>query len=126
MPMNNRSGLIIGSLITGFIVGCGVVILTADEVYENFRIPAGWTPTILLDEDNAMRELVRAGEIQSPETLVERIENQFNGRVSDIDFDRGFLTDYYEFEFIDEVGREWDLDIEAGSDEIIERRRDWD
>lgn len=126
MPMNSRNGLIAGSLITGIIIGCGGIILLADEVYENFRIPAAWTPTILLDEDNAMRELVRTGEIQSPETLVERIEELFNGRVSDIDFDRGFLTDYYEFEFIDESGREWELDIDAGSGEIIGRRRDWD
>lgn len=120
-----RGGLIAAGLGLGFIGGCVIMVLLADEIYENFRIPAGWTPTILLDEDNAMRELIRSGAILSPNELIETLEAEMDGRVTDIDFDRGFLRDHYEFELIDAEQREWDIEVDAENGDIINRRRDW-
>lgn len=110
----------------GLVAGASLAVWLADDLYTAMRIPAGWTPTILLDEDNAMRELVRTGKIRSPQQLIEQIELAHDGHVHDVDFDRGFLSDTYEFELIDQQRREWEIEVDAVTGKVLNKQREWD
>lgn len=128
--VNNKSALskwlYPAILLAALILGTGLVIAFADDIYEGSRYRADWIPTILLDDDNAMQALSRSGQIISPENIAHTLERKYGGRVTDLDFERGLLRYYYEIEMRDPDGTEWDIEVDARSGELLYKQRDWD
>lgn len=115
-----------GILLAALVLGTGLIIAFADDIYESSRYRANWIPTFLLDDDNAMRVLTRNGKIMAPEHIAGTLEQKYGGRVTDLDFERGLLRYYYEIELRDMAGAEWDIEIDARSGELLYKQRDWD
>jgi uncharacterized membrane protein YkoI len=62
----------------------------------------------------------------SPQDVIEKLEKEFGGKVTDFELDRGLLGDIYEVEVIDRDGREWDVDVDARTGEILRKHEDRD
>lgn len=115
-----------GAILLIFVTGSALIIVFADDIYEGSRYRASWIPAIVLDDDSAMRALSRSGKIISPEHIITTVERQYNGQVTDLDFDRGLLHYYYEIELSDNDKAEWDIEVDARSGEVLYKQRDWD
>jgi uncharacterized membrane protein YkoI len=66
-----------------------------------------------------------AKEMQSPQGIIEKLEKE-GGRVTDFELDRDFGRDIYEIELVDKDGREWDIEVDAHTGEVLNRREDRD
>lgn len=62
----------------------------------------------------------------SMDEIVQRMEDKYNGTVTEIEFDREWNRDVYEIEIKTADGYEWDIEVDANSGEIIKEKRELD
>jgi uncharacterized membrane protein YkoI len=58
--------------------------------------------------------------------LIEKLEKDFDGRVTDVELEREFTGDVYEVELVDSKHQEWDIEVDAHTGEIVRKHVDMD
>lgn len=71
-----------------------------------------------------VRQLMEAGDIMPLETLLQDIRQDYPGRIIEIELDEEDDRYVYELEIVDEGGVVWELHLDAGTGELLERQRE--
>jgi uncharacterized membrane protein YkoI len=86
-------------------------------------------PPVFADDDDLpkMRAIAEAMKLISLEEATAKALAAKPGTVIDVDLDRRFMSDDYDYEFelIDAAGKEWDVHINARDGSVRSMRRDW-
>lgn len=88
---------------------------------------AGTSDGVLLLADldvREVRELKDSGQIMSLEEVLRVVRKQYPGRVIEVELEKDDGGYIYDLEVVDEQGVVWDIEIDAGNGELIERERD--
>lgn len=67
-----------------------------------------------------------AGELKPAQDVIEQLEREYRGKVIEFELDRELTGDYYEVELVDQENREWDIEVDARTGEVKQRREDRD
>lgn len=67
--------------------------------------------------------LIFEGHIPMQE-IISRVEQEYNGRVVEIELERESYHDEYEIKLLDAQGVKWKIEIDAHSGELLKRKRD--
>lgn len=67
--------------------------------------------------------LIFQGHIPMQE-IISRVEQEYNGRVIEIELERESYHDEYEIKLLDAQGVKWKIEIDAHSGELLKRKRD--
>lgn len=115
--MNNSSKymLIAGGIALGLAGGVTIGVSEADDIKGMANMPKEF----LLK--------VAGTDTQQPITPMQEVITRFEqdgSRVTEIKLDREYMRDIYELELIDTSGREWEIDVDARTGEIIKKKRD--
>ena len=76
-----------------------------------------------LDQDDA-RRLYRSGTILPLERILEVVQGYQPGRVIEVDLDEDSRRYVYELEILSPDGRVWELEVDAATGELLERKRE--
>lgn len=71
-----------------------------------------------------IRRLKESGRIRSLESVLEEIRRDYPGRIIEIEFDDDDGRYTYEIELVDEQGVVWDLEIDARTGKLLEKKQD--
>jgi len=71
-----------------------------------------------------VRKLREAGDIIPLETLLQDIRQNYPGRIIEIELDEEHNRYVYELEIVDDEGIVWELYLDAGTGELLERQRE--
>lgn len=85
-------------------------------------------PPVFADDDlPKMRAIAEAMKLISLEEATAKALAAKPGTVIEVDLDRRFMSDDYDYEFelIDAAGKEWDVHINARDGSVRSMRRDW-
>ena len=81
---------------------------------------------VYADDDHAeMASIARQANLIDPDRAVEIAKGQRPGVVTDVDLDykrRGWT---YEVEITDAQGKEWEVEIEGATGNVVKVKRDW-
>ena len=82
-------------------------------------------PLLLAElEAREVRKLKESGAIMSLESLLKRVRQDYPGRVIEIDLEDEEGRYVYEMEIVDDTGSVWEILMDAGTGELLERERD--
>jgi hypothetical protein len=115
MKNSSKYMLIAGGIAPGLAGGITIGVTEADDIKGMANMPQEF----LL--------MVAGTDTQQPITLMEEIISRFEqdgSRVTGIKLDREYMRDIYELELIDTSGKEWEIDVDARTGEIIKKKRD--
>lgn len=62
----------------------------------------------------------------SMEEVVPKMEEKYNGKVTEIELDRERSGDVYEMEIKTTDGYEWDVEVDANTGEVVKEERELD
>lgn len=62
----------------------------------------------------------------SMDEMTRRLEEKYNGTVTEIELDREWNRDVYEIEVRTADGHEWDIEVDAETGEILKEKRERD
>jgi uncharacterized membrane protein YkoI len=77
-----------------------------------------------VEDHEQIRRLKESGRIRSLESVLEEIRRDYPGRIIEIELDDDDGRYTYEIELIDEQGVVWDLEIEARTGKLLEKKQD--
>jgi hypothetical protein len=115
MKNSSKYLLIAGGIALGLAGGITIGVSEADDIKGMANMPKEF----LLK--------VAGTDAQQPimpmQDVISRFE-QDGSRVTEIKLDREYMRDIYELELIDTSGKEWEIDVDARTGEIIKKKRD--
>lgn len=115
MKNSSKYILIAGGIALGLAGGITIGVSEADDIKGVANMPKEF----LLK--------VAGTDAQQPimpmQDVISRFE-QDGSRVTEIKLDREYMRDIYELELIDTSGKEWEIDVDARTGEIIKKKRD--
>ncbi|MGH8570191.1 MAG: PepSY domain-containing protein [Gammaproteobacteria bacterium] len=77
-----------------------------------------------VEDHEQIRRLKESGTILSLESVLEQIRRDHPGRIIEIELDDDDGSYTYELEFVDEQGVVWDLEIDARTGKLLEKKQD--
>ena len=69
-------------------------------------------------------QLKESGQIMALEDLISQVRKNYPGRIIEIELDNDDGRYIYELELVDENGVVWDMEVDAGSGEVLEYEQD--
>ena len=94
----------------------------ADTIATPDKERAAGSPSI--EDHEQIRRLKESGRIQSLESVLEEIRRDYPGRIIEIELDDDDGSYTYELELVDEQGVVWDLEIDAHTGKLLEKKQD--
>ena len=76
------------------------------------------------DDHEAARRLSEAGDILSLETILEHAQQQQPGRVIEVEFEQDHGQYIYEIEILTTSGIVWELEFDAQTGQLLERKQE--
>lgn len=77
-----------------------------------------------VEDHEQIRRLKESGRIRSLESVLEEIRRDYPGRIIEIELDDDDGRYIYELEVVDEQGIVWDLEIDARTGKVLEKKQD--
>lgn len=77
-----------------------------------------------VEDHEQIRRLKESGRIRSLESVLEEIRRDYPGRIIEIELDDDDGRYTYEIELVDERGIVWDLEIDARTGKLLEKKHD--
>jgi Peptidase propeptide and YPEB domain len=82
------------------------------------------TGSLGVEDHEQIRRLKESGRIRSLESVLEKIRRDYPGRIIEIELDDDDGSYTYELELVDEQGVVWDLEIDARTGKLLEKKQD--
>ncbi|MGH8469585.1 MAG: PepSY domain-containing protein [Gammaproteobacteria bacterium] len=77
-----------------------------------------------VEDHEQIRRLKESGRIRSLESVLKEIRRDYPGRIIEIELDDDDGSYAYELELVDEQGIVWDLEIDARTGKLLEKKQD--
>lgn len=95
---------------------------SADTIAAPDKGRAAGSPGV--EDHEQIRRLKERGKIRSLESVLEEIRRDYPGRIIEIELDDDDGRYIYELELVDEQGVVWDLEIDARTGKLLEKKQD--
>lgn len=95
---------------------------SADTIATPDKERAAGSPGV--EDHEQIRRLKESGRIRSLESVLEEIRRDYPGRIIEIELDDDDGRYIYELEVVDEQGIVWDLEIDARTGKLLEKKQD--
>ena len=77
-----------------------------------------------VEDHEQIRRLKESGKIRSLESVLEEIRRDYPGRIIEIELDDDDGSYTYELELVNKQGVVWDLEIDARTGKLLEKKQD--
>ncbi|MDZ7735623.1 MAG: PepSY domain-containing protein [Gammaproteobacteria bacterium] len=104
----------------GALLGAALVMSIGIRAEEGPTVDAPETWQVAANTTNSKQPAI------SMEEVIRRMEEKYNGTVTEIELDREWSGDVYEVEIRTGDGYEWDVEVDAETSEILEEKRERD
>ncbi|MGQ0592610.1 MAG: PepSY domain-containing protein [Gammaproteobacteria bacterium] len=94
----------------------------ADTIVTPDKGRAAGSPGV--EDHEQIRRLKESGKIRSLESVLEEVRRDYPGRIIEIELDDDDGSYTYELELVDEQGVVWDLEIDAHTGKLLEKKQD--
>lgn len=104
----------------GALLGAALVMSIGIRAEEGQAIEVPGTWQVATNTTNGKQPAI------SMEEVIRRMEEKYNGTVTEIELDREWSGDVYEVEIRTGDGYEWDVEVDAETGEILKEKRERD